>query len=427
MDARGELCISIGGTEGVCEDEIGCTGGSPCRRVAGCPAFFIGSDGSGSDCCSASSILGDESDTESCHGVTHCTQSIASSDANRFRFPTYHNKDGLNRSTTVSTECPSAEKTPKMESKQPELAQFEGTDIRELLTRLTCQHETDMLSVRQELRSLGDAVDCERRERMTAFQQSEVLFENVACALEKERSQRLSEFGRLSQECSQHLSEFGCRSCVTDMHLLEASRTCITSISELSCTLEKESRERVALEVSVYEAFQVMQGEFEQEVAQREHLVKDLKHSWDEDLTFIKEKRCEEQEQLAGRMKEIRTAVERESRDRIHAFEHMRGYIDGACQRIDDEAATLSQALKIEEKQREDAGEDIRQQFDEVRMQLDQILAEFYAKLFKVSKPLAYSFSPFSGSRSSPCTPRSTSPRSPSTTCIMHPEANVEL
>jgi len=91
---------------------------------------------------------------------------------------------------------------------------------------------------------------------------------------------------------------------------LEETRTCIASIHDLSAALEDEAKERVALELSVHQAFQVMQADFEHEVEQT-HLVKDWKCSLDRDLALLNDK-CAEQEKLTGQLKELLEAVQHE-------------------------------------------------------------------------------------------------------------------
>merc|ERR1712098_809607 len=83
---------------------------------------------------------------------------------------------------------------------------------------------------------------------------------------------------------------------------------------ELSCALEKETRGRVALEVSAHQAFQAMQADFEQEVNSRAG--NDLKHSLDIHLTFFKE----QLEELA----KVLETVKREHQDRMQDMDHMR-------------------------------------------------------------------------------------------------------
>merc|ERR1712125_217554 len=101
----------------------------------------------------------------------------------------------------------------------------------------------------------------------------------------------------------------------------------------------KETRERVALEVSMRQGFQATQADFEQEVAQRNATVKDLKHSY---LTLFKE-RCEEKEQLMDHVKEMLEAVKREHLEQFQDLENVRNDlkelrvdIDGGCHRIND-------------------------------------------------------------------------------------------
>merc|ERR1712100_966427 len=161
--------------------------------------------------------------------------------------------------------------------------------------------------------------------------------------------------GRLSQE-GHCLSAAG----------MEATQACIANVEELSSALLKETKERVELESSMHQAFNVMQAGIEQEAIQRTNLGIDLKSSLEKDLTLFKERCEEEQEELARHMKEMSVdmleavqAVERERQDRIQDSVHMknglvelRAGLDGARQRIEDEAASLSTLLNAEEMER---------------------------------------------------------------------------
>jgi len=240
----------------------------------------------------------------------------------------------------------------------------------------------EMVSFRQDLRSLANALDDERHERLTG---------QLALVLDKEYSKRLSCIEKLSQE-GHCFSVAG----------LEATRTCMTSVEELSSALSKERRERADLEASMQQALQVMQAGIEQEAVQRTNLGKDLKSSWDQDLTVFKVK-CEEHEQLVRQMKEIPQlvsqtkdmleAVERERQDRIQDPDHMkkslvemRASLHGARQQDNRQILkTLSGMVKHEAKEREHSDNDIRRQLDELRTQLDEILTKFHAKLRKFS------------------------------------------
>merc|ERR1712196_226750 len=48
---------------------------------------------------------------------------------------------------------------------------------------------------------------------------------------------------------------------------------------ELSCAQETEAKDRVALEVSVHQALQVMHADFQQEIADRDRMAEELKQS----------------------------------------------------------------------------------------------------------------------------------------------------
>jgi len=257
----------------------------------------------------------------------------------------------------------------------------------------------EMVSFRQDLRSLSSALDDERHERLTG---------QLALLLDKECSKRLADVERLSQE-GHSLSAAG----------LEATQTCITNVEELSSALLKETKERVELESSLQQALQVMQKDIKQEAVQRTNLGKDLKGSLERELALFKE-RCEEQEQLARHMKEIpqlarhieniMEAVDRERQDRIqdsddtkNGLVELRADLEGARRRIDtieDEAMTLSKTLKTEGEERDIAEEDIRHQLDDLRTQLDEILTKFHAKLRKYLKVLNQPSSPSSTSAS---------------------------
>jgi len=249
----------------------------------------------------------------------------------------------------------------------------------------------EMVSFRQDLRSLASALDDERHERLTG---------QLALVLDKECYKRLANVEKLSQE-GHCFSVAG----------LEATRSCITSVEELSCALLKETKERVELEASMHQALQVMQADIEEEAVQRTNLGKDLKSSLDKDLALFKE-RCEEQDQLVHHLKEIPQlashiknmfeATERERQDRQDSADvkndlaELRSELDEACQRIEDEAVALSQKLKTEGKERKHADKDIRNQLneldkdvrkelDDLRTQFDDILTKFQAELYKFS------------------------------------------
>merc|ERR1719440_202478 len=125
--------------------------------------------------------------------------------------------------------------------------------------------------------------------RIQADKQSQARIQELALALDNEALQRSAEMQRLGQE--------GRRSAATG---LEVMRSCLGSIDQLSCSLEKETQDRVALEASVHRAMSELQVDFK---------------SLDKDVTSFKET-CAEWQQLDGQMKEIREGLELECQER---------------------------------------------------------------------------------------------------------------
>merc|ERR1712072_634062 len=83
-------------------------------------------------------------------------------------------------------------------------------------------------------------------------------------------------------------------------------------------------------------------------------------------------------EQLAGHVKSIMEAVERERQERLQDFGdvksglmELRSDVDEACQ----VTLTLSKVLNAEGTEREEADEDIRHQLDELRIKLDEVVS----------------------------------------------------
>jgi len=334
------------------------SGGVACRPET-CPAFFIGDDDSDAGSCSALTVVDDEwgaglmmSRLTGPLTLEAAIDALSTTASSGFEGPSRF--DGSSRD-----DCS------KLEWKQLELSHFQWSAMREILSTFS----DEMLRFRQELRSLTEVVDGERRERLAALEHSKVVAGKLASALDKEISERLAGFERLKQE--------GRQSAVANAM---ATRTCITAIDEISRALERETRARVASELSVHQAFQMLRGEFEEEIVQGTHLVNDLKNSLDRDLTLYKE-RCEEQEQLASDVKEVLEAVQCERQDRIrdvnavkNSLTKVQTGIGEVCQRIEDETLSLSQEIKTEKKERADGHEDIGHRLDELRRQLDEVV-----------------------------------------------------
>merc|ERR1719440_1184939 len=164
--------------------------------------------------------------------------------------------------------------------------------------------------------------------RIQADKQSQARIQELALALDNEALQRSAEMQRLGQE--------GRRSAATG---LEVMRSCLGSIDQLSCSLEKETQDREALEASVRKAMTELQVDFK---------------SLDKDVTSFKET-CVENvwsvSELEGQMKELQEGLERESHERKQdktGTMELKVDLDKAYKLIMDEVATLSKALKAE-------------------------------------------------------------------------------
>merc|ERR1712196_253627 len=81
----------------------------------------------------------------------------------------------------------------------------------------------------------------------------------------------------------------------------EASRACVANVEQLSLALDKETNERIALEVSIHQALQMIQADFEQEVARRAS----VRRSLSPDRRGLSPDRLKEQRQLANRANEV--------------------------------------------------------------------------------------------------------------------------
>jgi len=341
------------------------------QQMDTCPAFFIGDADSDAESCPAFSIVEDGSDVES-------SPAFGDSDAESCHRPPRRPSVLSTTASSCFGGC-SREDAADVEGKRVDLSHFQWSAVHDMLSIFS----DEMVSFRQDLRSLASALDDERHERLTG---------QLALLLDKKCAKRLADVERLSQE-GHCLSVAG----------LEATQTCITNVEELSSALLKETKERVELESSMHQAFQLMQKDIEQEAVERTNLGKDLKSGLEKDLALFKE-RCEEQEQLARHMKEIPQlasyiekileGVERERHDRIkdsddtkNSLVELRADLEEARKRIDtieDEAMTISKTPKTERDEREHAEKDIRRQLDELRMQVDGIVAKFHAKLHAV-------------------------------------------
>lgn len=223
--------------------------------------------------------------------------------------------------------------------------------------------QEEMLGFRQELKRLADALGNERSERLAAFEEAEVRerkFVSTVCA-------DLERFSKLVQRSS--LPDFEARralenetkervalevtvkqvrqevrsvddaldafttSVVTDLQEvqraldegLEDTETCMANIDELSRALEKETKDRVALETSVHQTIEAMQADLEQEAVQQTSLVKELKNSLDRDL-IVRSRRG-----LQSRKEELETIPEHGSEQdqltakELEAAEHKSG------------------------------------------------------------------------------------------------------
>merc|ERR1719440_121575 len=87
--------------------------------------------------------------------------------------------------------------------------------------------------------------------RIQADKQSQARIQELALALDNEALQRSADLQRLGQE--------GRRSAATG---LEVMRSCLGSVDQLSCSLEKEAQDRKALEASVHKAMVELQLDF---------------------------------------------------------------------------------------------------------------------------------------------------------------------
>jgi len=197
----------------------------------------------------------------------------------------------------------------------------------------------DMLRLRQDVKSLESALDCERRQRLNAFQEAEATMDQLALSLDRECSNRSADFEKLAQlgRDRRRSSEAG----------LELTRSCITSIKRLSCALEWETKDRLALEVSVHQAMEVMERECQ---------------DWKHDVSGMKDglKTC---------LIDLRTELD-------GAHQRIERELGVLCQDLQTEHNSLSglcQELQTERRERQEADEDMRQQFDEHQIQLCEI------------------------------------------------------
>merc|ERR1712224_1084817 len=142
-----------------------------------------------------------------------------------------------------------------------------GNELSDKVSRLSFQVE-----------GLEGALDIERRHRLAATmacEQSQARIQELALALDNEALQRSAELQRLGQEWRRSAAE--------------VMRSCLGSIDQLSCSLEKETQDREALEESVQKAMMELQVDFK---------------SLDKDVTSFKES-CADWQQLEGQMQEL--------------------------------------------------------------------------------------------------------------------------
>merc|ERR1719446_1956499 len=184
-----------------------------------------------------------------------------------------------------------------------------------------------MVRLALQVEGLEGALDVERRHRLAATiscEQSHARIQELALALDNEAVQRSAELQKLGQE--------GRRSAATG---LEVMRSCLGSIDQLSCSLEKETQDREALEESVQKAMLELQVDFK---------------SLDKDVISFKET-CAEWQQLEGQMKELQEGLERECQEREQdktGVMELQVDLENAYKLILDEVAALSQELKGE-------------------------------------------------------------------------------
>jgi len=333
-------------------------------KTSTCPAFFIGGDSeSDTESCPASSTLDDESDAESCQRLSRGSHDLS-----------FGASDATSTTASSAVEGHSQFQAPwkrHLDNKldhSPEWKQLElffCLAIKDLVG--TFSEETSGL--RKELRSLADGLEHERNERLAAVKHSEKVADRLALALDKECSERLSDLKRLSEECRGSLTAG-----------VEEMGACNPNIDELSWALDKETQERVALEVSIRQALQMLQEDFDEEVAQRTRDVKDLKRRLDKDFTVFKAK-SEEQDKLVAHINDVLEEADRERRHQSQDFEHvklglmkLRVDVDGVRQSMNRETTALSKLLDTEGKERQGADADIRHQLEKLETKVNDVV-----------------------------------------------------